>query len=129
MDSTRREESTKQNQVEAVSLVPNLAKNLSSQSQANKKNFNILILAVLGICVFIGILFLILFATGYLSYYITIKNSSIKKISNFFINIQVPCQFKSCHANATCINQAFNAKCQCKRGFNGNGYDCDGINK
>ena len=37
-----------------------------------------------------------------------------------------PCAFRKCHANATCINQAFKAKCKCKYGFNGNGIDCDG---
>ena len=40
--------------------------------------------------------------------------------------LKAPCQFKSCHANATCLNRPFNAKCKCKQGFQGNGIECDG---
>ena len=42
------------------------------------------------------------------------------------LNFKAPCVFKKCHANATCINQPFKARCKCKYGFNGNGIECDG---
>ena len=47
----------------------------------------------------------------------------------FFVNISVDrneCTETPCHTNASCINTVGSFYCDCKVGFLGNGFECEG---
>lgn len=85
----------------------------------------IILLTVVLIAFLTGLVFLIIFATSN-SFQKISFDKSLKSLINLLYWIIVPCTFKTCHPNATCINRPFGTKCKCNSGFQGNGIECDG---
>lgn len=47
--------------------------------------------------------------------------------AHFFISSDVKeCTVNPCHPNATCTEELGSFKCECKRGFTGDGMSCQG---
>ena len=108
----------------SAKIEPLFIKHNSKQKNSKLiKKISLLVGALLSTLVLIGIVLIFLYAIGKLINSFQVESCFIKLLINIF---SVPCKFKTCSANATCINQLFFAKCKCNSGFQGNGIDCDG---